>query len=142
MAVLENERISTGHKPRIVGIVGLSFLGAVVNVLSGLDLLTQINAARAEGLANIADWVPLTAYVIIAFGLVQFVVAVLVMQYKRLGLIIGLIIYSLNILLMIVPVAAQNESLRSILLPLLVQGAVVYYMNKYLNHEPEKSYFT
>ena len=70
------------------------------------------------------------------------IVAVLVMQYKWLGLQIGLAIYALNILIMIIPVARGEDSLGSITLPLIIQGAVVYYMNKYLNHEPEKSYFT
>jgi hypothetical protein len=139
MAVVENPGI--GQKPRIVGIVGLSFLGALINVVQGVGLLAEINTAQARGATGIPGWVPLLAYVLVAFGLVQLVVAVLIMGYKRLGLQIGLVAYSISVLLILAQLAG-NPASSGVFLPLLVQGAVVYYINKYLTHEPEKSYFT
>jgi hypothetical protein len=131
-------------KPRVIGIVILAFLGAILNVLGGIGLLSLIASASAAGLSStdIPGWITPLAYLSIVLGVVNFVSAILLLMYKRLGLLLVAATTVITLLINIVSVATGNSTIGSVALGSLIQLAILYYVYIYLTREPEKSFFT
>ncbi len=120
---------STGsvQKPRVIGIVILCILGAIVNILAGVALVGLASGSQLIGI------------VLVVIGVVEGVAGVLLMMYKRMGVMLGLGIYGLGLVLDIISiVTGQGVNYFSIVLTLVV----LYYLYRYYSHEPEKTFFT
>src|SRR4051812_4788029 len=80
-------------KPRVIGIVILSFLGGIFSILGGVATIGLVGAAQASATASgqtldVPGWLMPLAYFLIVVGVVDFVGAILLLMYKRLGLIL------------------------------------------------------
>jgi hypothetical protein len=134
---------ATVKRPRVIGIlIILIFFGAILNVLGGLGSLALISEAQAQGLV-IPGWITLVAYLALALAILAFVSAVLLLMYKRLGLILGAVIYGTNLLLNVALVVTGQTALNiSVIIGVLIPLIVLYYIYIYLTREPEKSFFS
>ncbi len=128
-------------KPRVIGIVILTFLGAILNVLGGVGLLALISSAQAAG-ADIPGWITPLAYLTIVLGVIDFIGAVLLLMYKRIGLLLLTATTVITLLINVISVATGNSTIGSVALGSLIQLAILYYLYIYLTREPEKSFFT
>src|SRR5689334_14500269 len=90
-------------RPRVIGIVILSFLGGIFSILGGIGLLGLITAAQASlqsgQTLDVPGWITPLAYFLIVVGVVDFVGALLLLMYKRLGLILIGIVTVLTVLI-------------------------------------------
>jgi hypothetical protein len=129
---------ATVQKPRVIGIVILSVLGGILGILAGIGLMSLPSIAASSG-TTVEGWVmPLGVFTLI-LGILDLVAAVLLMMYKRLGIIIGLVSYGLAMLSNIWSAATGNGVN---IIGILIGLAVLYYLYRYLTHEPEKSFFS
>jgi len=128
-------------KPRVIGIVGLSILGGILNLLAGIGLLSLISSATQDPTVQIPAWVTIVTYLILALGVIDLVVGVLLLMYKRLGLILAAISFGVGLLLGIYNIISAGNSVSQDV-SLVIQLAVLYYVYIYLTREPEKSFFT
>ena len=128
-------------KPRVVGIVGLGIIGGVANLLEGIALLALIAAASAKSGESVPMWVTLTAYLIVGLGVTALLVAVLLLMYKRIGLILAAMTFGIGLLLNLY--SALSGSFSVIVgVSIVIQLAVLYYVRRYLMREPERHFFT
>jgi hypothetical protein len=129
-------------RPRVIGIVILSLIGAFFGLLGGVGLLGLIAAAQAEG-TTVPSWITLTAYVTIALAVIAFLAAILMLMYKRLGLYLGALCYGISLILTILQVVGGQSTISaSVIIGVLIDLVVLYYIYIYLTREPEKSFFT
>ncbi len=134
---------SAANKPRVIGIVGLCIIGGILNIIGGLGLVAAVNAAREiVSEAQEYSWVGPLAYAVIALGALQILAAILILMYKRIGLIIGGAIYLIGLLLIALQILTGSAALSiTTIISILIDLAVLYYIYVYLTREPEKSFF-
>jgi hypothetical protein len=128
----------------LASIVILAFLGAILNVLGGVGLLTLIASATAAGAtsADIPGWVTPLAYLTIALGVIDGIGGVMLLMYKRLGLLLVAATTVITLIINIISVVTGNSTIGSVAIGRLIQLAILYYLYIYLTREPEKSFFT
>jgi len=134
-------------KPRVIGIVILSFLGGILSILGGIGLLGLVSVAQASAQTNgqtldVPGWITPLAYFLVVVGVVDFVGAILLLMYKRLGLILIGVVTVLTVLINVYNVATQNATISGIAIGTLIDLAILYYIRIYLTREPEKSFFS
>ena len=126
-------------KPRVLGIVILLFLRAFLVGFLTLANINQINAVLDNSDYIVESWALPLNYALFAFAVASFVAAVLIVAYKRNGLIIGgaLIVIDLVAMLGLMLLAGETPSVLGVVL----NFAVLYYINKYMS-PPESEFFT
>jgi hypothetical protein len=132
-------------KPRVVGIVIFSILGGLLSLAGGALLLTGISAIQADPdyaeLAITAKGLTPFAYLAIGIGVLELIVAVLLLMYKRIGLILAAVAFGLGLLLNIYNQVSGSGGLTTIG-GILLDLAILYYVYIYLTREPDKNFFT
>ena len=76
-----------------------------------------------------------------AVGVLDLVVAFLILKYKRIGLFLAIITFIIGILWNLFNAVIGSGDLF-IIVSILIEGAMLYYVWRYLTREPEKSFFT
>jgi hypothetical protein len=132
---------ATVKRPRVIAIVILSLIGGVLGLIGALSLMPVISAAQANGLA-VPGWLPLLNYLNIILSILAIVSAVLIFRYKRLGLILGAVVYGISILLTIVLVVTGQSAITGVIISVVIDLVVLYYIYLYLTREPDKSFFS
>ena len=128
-------------RPRVILIVILSALGAVFGLLGGIGLLTLVASAQQQG-ATIPSWITLTAYLSIVLAILAGLSAILLLMYKRLGLYLGAVSYGVSLIVNILTVVTGQATISSVIIAVLIELVVLYYIYIYLTREPDKSFFT
>jgi hypothetical protein len=131
---------ASAQRPRVIGIVLLALLGALVNIAGGVILLAAINQLRAES-TEVQSWAAPTAYFLIVLGILDAVAAILIMRYKRMGLLLGALVFGVALLSNIYQVVT-GAAISSVIVGVIIQLAVLYYIYLYLTREPDKTFFT
>jgi hypothetical protein len=128
-------------RPKVRGIAGLNLLTSIVGILYGVLALGIILEANGSGteLNRAAASNAITGLIFFPLGIICFVSAILIFRYKRLGLYLGAVPYGVYIL--IDAISTLNGRSPNFL-SLVVSIAALYYIYKYLNEEPAKSFFT
>src|SRR5690349_6092105 len=110
---------ATVKRPRVIGIVILSFIGAIFGALGGIGLLGLIGVAHANGVTDIPGWITPFAYLVLILAVVEFVAAILMLMYKRLGLILGGAAYGIGLILNIISVVTGQSTISSVIIGVL-----------------------
>jgi hypothetical protein len=129
-------------RPQVRGTVILSFLGGALNIWGGLTLISAISLSEGLG-TSVETWIKFIAYLSLVIGVLEIAVGILLILYKRIGLVLGIVAYAVNLLITVLLVITGNQSVGlSLIVNVVVNFAILYYLYIYLTREPEKSYFT
>ena len=120
------------QRPKVRGTVILTVFLAALQFLSA-----WLNSAINNSLQT-----PPLVYVNIGVGILLLIAAILIARYKRLGLIIGLVVYAWLILGFASLILGGGVFAIDGILTLIFVVAAVYYMFIYLTRTPEKDFFT
>jgi hypothetical protein len=131
----------SANRPRVIFIVILSALGAIFGLISGIGLLGLIASAQQQGVA-IPSWITLTAYLSIVLAILAGLSAILMLMYKRLGLYLGAVSYGISLIINILMVVTGQSAIGSVLISVLIELVVLYYIYTWLTREPDKSFFS
>jgi hypothetical protein len=127
--------IATARRPRMRGILILSLLGGLLNLLVGVTLLVNTSIITA---LDIPVW---STYVFLAQGILQLLIGAAIRTYRRLWLVFGAVIHILAIIHYILNIIA-GHSIGGMIWGILFSLAMLYYIYKYLTSEPERSFFS
>ena len=123
------------QKPRVIGIVVILLLRSAFTFFIAYTNIQAINQSPEL----YESWALPFYYFLVAMGVALLIAAVLIAQYKRLGLILGagtsIVDVVLTVLLFIAGYGASP-------LGLAVSALILYFLFKFLRNEPEKTFFT
>lgn len=131
-------------KPRVTGIVGVWAIRAVWGIGMALVSLQQIGYSTESSLfSQSRDVASLKSsmYILIAVNVLSLLAAGLTMRYRRIGLVLGGLITILDLLGLVwfFSTGIINTVCNSAFL--ILDILILYYLYKYLTHEPEKLAF-
>lgn len=121
-------------KPRTWVIAALLILRGILLGVLAAGILSLQAAQSVIGGAT-----PLYAALLLAMGLALLIGGGLVAGRKRIGLLIGGVVTALEFPLALLMLIAYQTAPNG--LSLLVAAGLLFYIYRYLTHEPEKSYF-
>jgi hypothetical protein len=124
-------------KPRVRGIVILLFLKAILYGLLVIHIQSVINNT-----SFIVEWwaLPLS-YALLGLAGAGWIAVILIALYKRLGLILGGAIVGLELLLnLLLTIGASATEVNY--LPIFINIYILWYIYKYVNHQPENTFFS
>jgi hypothetical protein len=88
----------TLRRPSVLVLIILIVLSGALNIGSNLILLTYRFVAASSG---IPMWI---VYLNLVLGVLQIVAAILIIMSKRVGLLLGLVVYIVSIIMMIISI--------------------------------------
>ena len=132
-------------KPSVWAIVILAILRGGFGLLQGTQNIGFYNANQDL----LPGWIGIVYYAIVAMALVMFGAAFFIWQRKRLGLQLGVLGFGVDLVLGILVIVLSvgegydiSTMIGSSILPFVIDGLVLYYLYKYLNQMPERTFFT
>jgi hypothetical protein len=123
------------RRPRLRGILIVNLLGGLLSLFVGITSLLNTNTLVSLG---IPSW---SSYAFLVLGGFQLLIAVATRTYKRLWLVLGVIVHMLAIVHYILNIIS-GYMIGGMIWGVLFSLAMLYYAYKYLITEPEKSFFT
>lgn len=124
--------------PRGSNVMGVVFLFLARGVLGLLGVGALFVALQAD-LAAYVSWTPLAVLAMAAVALLSIGVALLIWRRKRIGLLLGVVAvvgeFGLSLLLLAATSTPPN------VLGLVINLILLYYVYRFLTHEPERSLF-
>lgn len=124
--------------PRGSNVTGVVFLFLARGVLGLLGVGALFVALQGD-LAAYVSWTPLAVLAMGAVALLSIGVALLIWRRKRIGLLLGVVAvlgeFGLSLLLLAVTSTPPN------VLGLVINVILLYYVYRFLTHEPERSLF-
>ena len=129
-------------KPSVLWLALLILVGGALVLIAGLTLLTLGSITLPQGVGIKQTLNRAIPYIGVVLGTVDIVAGVLILKYKRLGLYLAGASFGAAVLLLVYNVVTENATIGGAALGLLIDLAVLYFVYRYLTHEPHKSFFT
>jgi hypothetical protein len=149
------------NKPRVIGLVGVLFLRGAFSAFQAITNINDVNSVEA---ALVPGWLIPQLYTLLILGICSLLAAVLILMYRRLGLMLGILVCIVDIVglallflggvirffvLLSVEITAFALFLvgrptifdLSTLINLVFTLAITNYCYRYLTKEPEKAAF-
>lgn len=124
--------------PRGSNVMGVVFLFLARGVLGLLGVGALFVALQGD-LAAYVSWAPLAVLAMGTVALLSIGVALLIWRRKRIGLLLGVVAvlgeFGLSLLLLAATTTPPN------VLGLVINVILLYYVYRFLTHEPERSLF-
>jgi ABC-type sugar transport system permease subunit len=130
------------RRPRVWGLAALLLISAVVNIFGGLTLNQAIDDIRFRG-GQVESWVPPLAYLTVIIGVGALVAALLVMRYRRIGLVLCGLLYALGLALNVLSVLTGSLAVSApLILNTIISLAVVATVINWLTDPERSQYFS
>jgi len=125
----------TLSRPTVIGLVTLLLLRGVMALVAVGIGINQFNQMPD----SFESWFMPFTYLQLPIGVLQMISAVLILIYKRIGLILGAVVVGLQLLLVLVMMLAVQADPN--VLGVLSSLGILVYIGRFLTTHPGKAFF-
>lgn len=125
----------TLSRPTVIGLVTLLLLRGVMALVAAGIGINQFNQMPD----SFESWFMPFTYLQLPIGVLQMISAVLILIYKRIGLILGAVVVGLQLLLVLVMMLAVQADPN--VLGVLFSLGILVYIGRFLTTHPGKAFF-
>lgn len=125
----------TLSRPTVIGLVTLLLLRGVMALVAVGIGINQFNQMPD----SFESWFMPFTYLQLPIGVLQMISAVLILIYKRIGLILGAVVVGLQLLLILVMMLAVQADPN--VLGVLFSLGILVYIGRFLTTHPGKAFF-
>ncbi len=125
----------TLSRPTVIGLVTLLLLRGVMALVAVGIGINQFNQMPD----SFESWFMPFTYLQLPIGVLQMISAVLILIYKRIGLILGAVVVGLQLLLVLVMMLAVQVDPN--VLGVLFSLGILVYIGRFLTTHPGKAFF-
>jgi len=125
----------TLSRPTVIGLVTLLLLRGVMALVAVGIGINQFNQMPD----SFESWFMPFTYLQLPIGVLQMISAVLILIYKRIGLILGAVVVGLQLLLVLVMMLAVQADPN--VLGVLFSLGILVYIGRFLTTHPGKAFF-
>jgi uncharacterized membrane protein (DUF2068 family) len=129
----------TTKKPRVIGLVGLGIVKGALGLIMGYNNLQLLAEMQQKEGFIVYDWVQPLLYATLAMAVLSLIAAIGIAQYRRWGLMLGLVAFGLDTVL---GIGAILLGTVPNVIALVINVIALIYIYRYLNNPEESDFFT